>query len=563
MDAETKRRLDALEARVRRLEARTVAEASATAPAPAPAPMRPLQWEAVPDGKPAQPPLTLPPLRPAATRTGRPANWLALAGILVLGLGVVFFLKLAYDRGWVPLAGRYALGVAGGLGLWLLGDLLRRRVHTGFAQALVAGGAAIAYITLYIGYASDAYRDRLGLTLPVELGLLGALAALLAGYALWRRFATVGAFAAVLATVLLAPAGDFSTAGVLYAAVLDTALMLAAVWRNWPAVAWSAMAAANVTIAFGLGADVPWGTVLGCLVAVNACAVAAAWRDRGQQTSMMQAAAAVLLAAVETGFALDDAGLARPFGWSFLAFGALGLLLAQLLHRRGLATGIVAAGLLMAWPWLQFDGLRPRLLAWAAIGFVSIALGQLWGAQGTRFGARITGTVAWAVALVQLVAAGADGLFDSRPATMVPLAAAVASGGLLQWGVQRRGGRELAAVSLGSGLASVLAALAFTLDGWVITVSWAVLALLVVVAGLGLRVPELRFASFGLFAFVLVRIFTYDVARLSVVGRVLAFVATGAVLLLAAFLYARNRRAAVPQRVAPTPPRGPPQGPLP
>jgi hypothetical protein len=215
----------------------------------------------------------------------------------------------------------------------------------------------------------------------------------------------------------------------------------------------------------------------------------------------------------------------------------------------------------MAWPLLQFDGLRPRLVAYVAIGIASVALGQAWGGSGARIGARVTGTVAWGLALVQLLIAGGDGLFDDSPQSMLPMAAVVAAGALLQWGLQRRVGRELAAVSLASALASVLVALAFTLEGWVITVSWAVLGLVVVIAGLGLRVPELRLASFGLFAFVLVRIFTFDVAQLSLVGRVLAFLATGALLLVAAFLYARNRRSSAEAPAAPGPSAWPPRGP--
>ncbi len=549
MDAETKKRLDALDARVKRLEAQVRSDAAAAAAAARP------QWLPVPDDAPATPASPRAPFPPAPAARPRPvaaramlaSNWLALAGILVLGLGVVFFLKLAYGRGWIPLAGRYAIGVVGGLALWGLGDALRRRVHTGFAQSLVAGGAAIAYITLYVGYASERYRDVLGLTLPTELALLAALAVLLAAYGLWRRFEAMGAIAAVLATVLLAPAGDFSTAGVLYAAFLDTALMLAALWRGWPRVVWTALAGANVTIAFGLASDVAWQVVLASLLVVNGVAVAAAARSRNRMDAQVQAGLAILLSAIETGFALDDAGLAHPFAWPMLAFGALGLAVALLMRRAGLPAGVVGACLLLAWPPAQFDGIRTMLAAYAALALVATAAGLAWPSQRTRLGARIAALIAWGIATLLLLAAGGEALFDEHRATTLALAAVVAAGALLQWVLHRRGDLLVASFALAEGLAAMLIALAFTLDGWAITVSWAALGVAVVVAGLAARVQELRFASFALFAFVLVRIFTFDIEELSLVGRVLAFIATGALLLVAAFLYARNRRAVAGQ----------------
>src|SRR5206468_456454 len=101
------------------------------------------------------------------------ANWLARAGVLLLALGVVFFLRLAYSRGWVPIPGRFAIGCLGGLALWALGDALRgRRLDPAFAQVVAGGGAVILYVTLYCGFALHAYRAALGLSLPAELALL-------------------------------------------------------------------------------------------------------------------------------------------------------------------------------------------------------------------------------------------------------------------------------------------------------------------------------------------------------------------------------------------------------
>lgn len=547
MDEKGAAELRKLQARVSALEARLDAL------------QKPMAWQPVPDpaaahatARPAIPAPAAVPRLQRATRAGGAlaANWLGLAGVLVLALGVVFFLKLAYDRGWVPLEGRYAIGIVGGLALWTLGDALRRRVDVRYAQALGAGGAIIAYVTVYIGYALPSYRRALGISLEAELVLLAVVSAALAAYAVWRRFELLAATAVVLATVLLAPAGDFSTAGLMYAIFLDIALLLAAAWRGWLAVVWAALVGGNIAIAGAIATDVvAWPVILGCVLALNAVAIAATARGRGNATAatIYQAGLAILLAALETGAVLGDAGFQRlehPFAWSFLAFGALGLLVGSLLGRHGMGAALVGTGLLLAWPGLQFeDDLERVVLAYVGLGAIALAAGHAWPRAAVRLGGRVAAALAWALGLLVLQAAGSEGLFDERRVVTTLAAAALALGAGTQWLLGRRGAHApVAYVALAASLAAVLVALAFDLDGWAITVSWATVGLVVVVAGLALRIEELRMASFAVFAFVLVRIFTVDIAQLNVVGRALAFLATGALLLVAAFLYARNRR---------------------
>jgi uncharacterized membrane protein len=93
------------------------------------------------------------------------------------------------------------------------------------------------------------------------------------------------------------------------------------------------------------------------------------------------------------------------------------------------------------------------------------------------------------------------------------------------------------------------------LDGWRIAVSWAVIALAFAGAGLAARHADARKASLALFGLVLVRLFLLDFSGLSLPSRVLAFLITGALLLVAAFLYARAKRGPpVPPPAPPLPP---------
>ncbi|MCA1819411.1 MAG: DUF2339 domain-containing protein, partial [Halobacteriales archaeon] len=249
MESDEKRRLLELEARVRALESKVWWQESPQPPAPSFAPPAPVTWQ-----QPAATPHPVRPLKEVPQATPRAqfdlekvlgARWLARAGVLVLALGVVFFLKLAYDRDWVPITGRFLIALLGGLAIFAAGDLLRtRRIDPAFAQIIAGGGAVISYVTIYLAWVFPDYRSALHLTLEAEVSLLAVTSALLGAYATWRRLPYLAGIAVVLSAALVAPAGAFSTVGLLYVALLDTAMLAAAAWRAWPPLVLSATVAA-------------------------------------------------------------------------------------------------------------------------------------------------------------------------------------------------------------------------------------------------------------------------------------------------------------------------------
>ena len=80
-------------------------------------------------------------------------RWLGLAGALALVVGVVFFVRLAIERGLLGPAGRVAVGTAGGLLLFGFGRYAAD--HQGFVRwgRIAAGaGLAVAYFSVYAAY---------------------------------------------------------------------------------------------------------------------------------------------------------------------------------------------------------------------------------------------------------------------------------------------------------------------------------------------------------------------------------------------------------------------------
>ena len=74
-------------------------------------------------------------------------TWLSRVGALAVTIGIGFFLKYAFDNGWIQPAGRIALGVVVGLALLLTGERLQRAAN----PSAQAPRYDVARIVAYLG----------------------------------------------------------------------------------------------------------------------------------------------------------------------------------------------------------------------------------------------------------------------------------------------------------------------------------------------------------------------------------------------------------------------------
>lgn len=123
---------------------------------------------------------------------------LAWVGGLALLLGTVYFLSLAFNRGWISPGVRVILGVVAGLVLTSGGALFFKRREVLFGHVLTAVGLGVVSLSMVAA-------TRLFDLIPVELGLLGSLASAGLAAAIAVRFNSqiVAAFGVV--SVLFAP----------------------------------------------------------------------------------------------------------------------------------------------------------------------------------------------------------------------------------------------------------------------------------------------------------------------------------------------------------------------
>ena len=269
--AEAKRRVEALEIEVRRLRDLRAPEplkpepelqaAKVTAPllvplSVLPAPTPPVVPEAIapPVERPAPPPQPprLPPAPPVNLEQFMGAKLFAWVGGLALFLGILFFVKLSIERGWISPAMRTAIGFAIGAGLVVGGNLVhRRKQYWTLAQTLSATGVLILYGVTFAAHSLYGIRP-LDTAMGAFLMMVAitALAFLLALRMNAQVVAVLGILGGFLTPVLCSTGRDQPLALFGYIALLDIGVLALMRKRSWSYL--SALAAlGTVLMQFG------------------------------------------------------------------------------------------------------------------------------------------------------------------------------------------------------------------------------------------------------------------------------------------------------------------------
>jgi uncharacterized membrane protein len=569
MDSERRfeERLAELEALVRTLVVRvTELELRPSAPTAAPPPVRPPAPPPPERRAPEPAPEPEPEPERAAPREsledllgGRILAWVGGLAILV---GVVFFLVIAVDRGWIGVEARVALAFLGstlllGVGLFLY----ERRDQTDAAVAAVAASLAALFASLtYASGVQDVIDDAVGLLVAALIGAVGALIAIR-----WRSqlVAALGIVGALAAPVLVG--GDTSTIALAFMVVALTAAVAILVWQRW---GWLAIGAFVVSAPqLGLWAEDTDGLALPLVVLALhwlLFVIAAIGYELRVPTSALRASSASVL--------LVNAAFTTLVGW-------------LLVDERGTSTGATTwvLALTVAHVALGGFGFRQRMSAEIAALLVAVGVGLSgvtlalaldgpalvvgWSAEAAIL-AWVAGRTGERRALVFsgafLALAGLhtlteeappDALIDGVP-DLAQAVVAVLSVGAAAFVVGLLVDRQewwmplfaVAAVAL------VYAASLVIVDviqgdelersqtaQVALSAFWAGVGLVAILIGLVRDLRELRLGGLALLGIGVVKVFLYDLAELESIFRVLSFIAIGLVLLAGAYAYQRVR----------------------
>ena len=500
---------------------------------------------------------------------------LAWIGGLAILFGAVLFLGMAISRGWLDEETRTIIAAAIALvallgGVWLH----ERRGRTEAARALVASAISGLFGTIVV--AAQAYS-----LISPELGLaLGAaVAALGFGIAVrWRSpvVAAVGSLGALASPVLVGV--DLSGLSIAFVATALAATVGILVWQRWDWLALGAFLVSAPQLIAWIGSDGPDHLVLAVAVLFGfwllyaGAALGYELRKRAEEVLPIASWLLLLGSAVNfvwPGYVVLEvadhhtAAIVLLFAFAALQVG-LGVLAIRLRIHRELGALLVGLGIALTALGLGEAFHGPALVvAWAAASAVLAGLGSRLDAtpaaalsSAERMLIAAGGFLVLAIGHTLIVEAPPASLFDgveSLADAAIALAACVAAVfacARFTRRIEPDGARiaTFAGAALLVYLGSVVIVDTVGVYGfgetrqagqaW-LSAFWTVTGLGAVIVGLVRRQADVRLAGLALLGVAIVKVWTYDLAELDELARVLSFVGLGLLLLVGAFAYAR------------------------
>src|SRR3954463_9382984 len=80
------------------------------------------------------------------------SQWLNRIGIIAVLIGVSYFLKYAFDSGWIGPGGRIAIGLLAGIGIVVWSEWFRGKSYVVFSYSLKAVGIGVMYLSLWAAF---------------------------------------------------------------------------------------------------------------------------------------------------------------------------------------------------------------------------------------------------------------------------------------------------------------------------------------------------------------------------------------------------------------------------
>jgi uncharacterized membrane protein len=497
-------------------------------------------------------------------------TWFARIGVLAVLVGAAFGYRYAIDQGWIGPVARVLLGVVTGAGFLIGGHAARGRRWYPFAGAVSGGGIAILYLsTLAALVRYELIGPSFALVALSGVAILGAGLSIAYDSRALSLLSTVGAFANPFLIASGTPAD--ATSVLTYAVAVDIGVVALGYRGRWSLLNKVAL----------VGSIALFAGVAGRVETAEGLAFATAlW---------LLFTAAPFLQVLGSGSPISTGDVVFVSGVSVLFFGAgMYLLRADSAMAQGVFTAALGAAC-AGFAALASTDERTRPLLRDVMGAISIGwftmaapiatdgatVSLFWSVQGALtmwFASRMRDERLTAVSVV-LVTVGligaADHLSSYQPTTLflsgeAALVAAqllsIAAASFLYGRASERPDEWTSIVGL---ILAVITNVLFL--GWISrevsfeinrqaipelasaavlfgqSLTWAVYASALLVAGVVRRIPWARYFAIALFGLTIVKMVTVDVWELTILHRMIAFVGLGALLLACSLMYNRFR----------------------
>jgi uncharacterized membrane protein len=157
--------------------------------------------------------------------------WLNRIGIFAILIGVSYFIKYAFDNGWIGPTGRIALGLLAGIGLVLWSERFRSKGYVAFSYSLKAVGIGTLYLSLWGAF--QVYHLVPGWAAFVAMIVVTASTIILALTQDAEMLAALALIGGFTTPVLLATGENHEIVLFSYVFVLDLAILAMVAFKPW------------------------------------------------------------------------------------------------------------------------------------------------------------------------------------------------------------------------------------------------------------------------------------------------------------------------------------------
>jgi len=547
--------------------------------------------------RPAMPPFAQPPQRSAEDLEGTIGKlWLNRIGIVAILLGVSYFLKYAFDNGWIGEGGRVAIGLVAGIGVILWSERFRSRGSVAFSYSLKAVGIGILYLSLWAASqryhlipSSAAFIAMIVVTASTITLALTQNAEILAVYAMIGGFST---------PVLVSTGQNHEIVLFSYICLLDAAILAMVSFKPWRRIVWGSFLGTAImyigwaaeyydktqrlvtvlfaTLFFAIFALVPLETPLTrsrwrhglsvtliLLPLVNAGAYFLALFAMYENERVLLTWYAVGLAAVYlllstqlTRRVGSDAGVVKVVNLIHIAIAIAFITIAipLKLDQHWITIGWLIESAVLLWVAVKSDAHFLRIFAGCtlALGILRLLLFDNFSVQTLIFNARFATYLVAIAIMAGIVAAGKR--FASEGEMPFVKAAGVALNLLALWALTLEANdyfnRQIMELSRYRTDYALTRQWEIAKD-FSFSAIWITYGAVMMVAGFWKRSAFIRWQALVLMAVTIGKVFLYDSRELQQVYRILSFIALGAVLMGISYAYHRDWFKLTPRRSGP------------
>ena len=514
--------------------------------------------------------------------------WLNRIGIMAILAGVAYFIKYAFDSGWIRETGRVVIGLIAGIAVVLWSERFRKKGYVAFSYSLKAVGIGTLYFSLWGAFqvyhlipSSVAFAAMILITAATITLALTQDAEILAAYALIGGFST---------PVLLSTRENHEVVLFSYVALLDLAMLAMAMYKPWRRLMWGSFLGTVILYIGWYSHPYFYSQEVRGLTVFFAALFAAIFaaiplvtpleKSRWHRGHSVTLTLMPLANAAFFFLALFDMyqGEKVTLTWYALALAAVYLGLSSLLQRRAgaepstlklinmLHVAIAVAFITIAIP-LKLNA------HWITIGWLIESAVLLFVAVRTQTNfLRYFAGITLALGVIRLLIVDSDHIqntliFNARFATY--LVAIAIMGAILYFGERVASSREMSVIRLAGVALNLLALIGLTLEAhdyfsrqmaaaysvagytqsytdlrlaWDFSYSaiWLLYGAGMMAFGFWKRDAFVRWQALVLMAFTVGKVFIYDTWSLEKAYRILSFIGLGVVLMAISFIYQRD-----------------------